>query len=133
MDIDKLEGREMDALVAERVMGCEKVYWRELNGNKQVFCDCLDEFDIRGRLHEARNANIPMLLAYYSTDIAAAWLVEERIKELGLIEEYCMQLNRIANNTWDWRDGMKNALLWQLIHATPEDRCRAALKALDRK
>ncbi len=67
----------------------------------------------------------------YSRDIAAAMLVEDRIEELGLIEEYCKQLNKIANDTWDWRDGIKDSLVWQLIHASPEDRCRAALLAAE--
>ena len=64
-----------------------------------------------------------------STDIAAAWLVEERIEELGLIEEYCMYLNEVANAHWD--RGKRQPQRWQLIHATPEDRCRAALMAVE--
>ena len=66
-----------------------------------------------------------------STDIAAAMQVEERIEEMGLIEEYCMHLNEIANAHWD---GIKRQpQRWQLIHATPEDRCLAALKAVEDK
>lgn len=60
-----------------------------------------------------------------TTDIAAAWAVEERIVELGLTEEYCRELYTIAlkRDIVNWR--------WQLIHATPEDRCRAALAAAE--
>jgi hypothetical protein len=64
----------------------------------------------------------------YSTDIAAAYQMEERIAELGLIEEYCFQLNAIANAHFD-RAYYRQPQRWQLIHATPEDRCRAALLA----
>ncbi len=62
-----------------------------------------------------------------STDIAAAMQVEERIKELGLIGKYCKHLNDIANAYWD--AGKRQGRSWQLIHATSEDRCRAAVLA----
>ena len=102
MDIDKMEAcRELDALVAERVMGWLK--------------------------HERYGLiSVPP----YSTDISAAWQMEDRIAELGLIEEYCFQLNSIANAHLD-RDYFRQPQRWQLIHATPEDRCRAALKAVE--
>ncbi len=62
-----------------------------------------------------------------STDIAAAMQVEERIEELGLIGAYCKHLNEIANAYWDM--GIRQGRSWQLIHASPEDRCRAAVLA----
>ena len=65
----------------------------------------------------------------WSTDIAAAWRLEERIAELGLIDEYCVYLNAIANTHWD--EGKRQPQQWQLIHATPEDRCRAASMAVE--
>jgi hypothetical protein len=64
-----------------------------------------------------------------STDIATAWQVEERIAELGLIDEYCLHLNAIANAHWE--GGERQPQRWQLVHALPEDRCRAALKAVE--
>lgn len=74
-----------------------------------------------------------------STSIAAAWLVEERIAELGLIKEYCDHMRLIV---WPFQSHPAPLpLSWYQIHASPEDRCRAALlacegetgKALDRK
>jgi hypothetical protein len=130
MNIDEMEaGRELDALVAERVMGwkfiplpkrnrsglcinCGRAVWDDPR-NRQTELGICNEEDCR-----------------YSTDIAAAWLVEERIAELGLIDEYCIELNAIANAHWD--DGKRQPQRWQLIHATPEDRCRAALKAVEK-
>ena len=66
-----------------------------------------------------------------SHDISAAYQMEERIAELGLIEEYCFQLNAIANTHLD-RDYYRQPQRWQLIHATPEDRCLAALAAVEK-
>ena len=63
-----------------------------------------------------------------STSISAAWLVEERIAELGLIDEYCWEIIKLAST----KKG-DPPQQWNLIHATPEDRCRAALKAMESK
>ena len=104
MNIDKLEGRELAVLVHERIFG-ESV--PDVSPNDSWWIHLPD----------------------YPGDISAAWLVEERIAELGLIDEYCRHLNDIANARWD--AGEKLGRSWQLIHATPEDRCRAALKAVE--
>ena len=81
-------------------------------------------------LLETRSRYFHENLPAYSTDIAPSYTMEERIAELGLIGEYCKHLNDMANARWD--AGEIQGRSWQLIHATPEDRCRAALKALDR-
>lgn len=63
MDIDKIEaGQELDALVAEKVMGLK------VRGNKYV---------------EMGDSEIPPIaldIPRYSTDMAAAWQVVEKIK-----------------------------------------------------
>jgi hypothetical protein len=130
MNIKEMEaGREMDALVAEKVMG-----WKE----------CKRGWDTEGKGHEIRmwtpdGELLPVLYLAKdmwnpSTDIAAAWLVEERIAELELIDEYCFHLNAIANEYLDKIRYMihRPPVRWQLIHATPEDRCRAALMAVEK-
>ena len=64
-----------------------------------------------------------------SRDIAAAYLMEERIEELGLIEEYCQALEKLLFAA-NWEE---NSIFvpWLLVHASPEDRCRAALMAAE--
>jgi Phage ABA sandwich domain len=90
-DIDKLEvGRDLDALIAEKVMGwkwCASPNtfkpgrpWRrwlaEPYRNMPVW-DGVTEMPIDGLFDEESN------VLYYSTDIAAAWEVVEKMKQRG--------------------------------------------------
>lgn len=110
--IDNLEpGPELDALVAEQIMGwkdvhrqtkTEGVYW----GKKP---------DKAGRL---RSGRVPD----YSTESSLASDVESRVKELGLLEEYTKELSNIVR-----AKGLPAS--W----ASPAQRCRAALKAVKGK
>ena len=68
-------------------------------------------------------------LPHYTRDITATYQMEERIQELDYIEEYCYQLRRIANMNWD--AGVRLPQTWQLIHASPEDRCLAAIRTME--
>lgn len=67
-EIMRLEGRELDAAVVERVMGWESIRW--VNG-----------------IPVGEQPDIPFEHEYvvpeYSTDIAEAWRVIERIWDLG--------------------------------------------------
>ena len=102
-------GRELDALMAERVMG-----WYVVNGE---FIE-LDE--------TARPPNyISGTVKYFcpSTDISAAVNdVEAEIERRGLRKEYGLCLLRMV---------AVNDLWWHLAHATPEQRCKAALMAAE--
>ena len=111
------EIRELNAKIAE-LMG-----WKTLWADRRGYSDTWQRPD--------GSSEYGLLPPFYSTDIAAAYTMEERIAELGLIEEYCFQLNAIANEHKD-RDYCRQPQRWQLIHATPEDRCRAALKATEK-
>lgn len=78
-------GRELDALVAEKVMGLS-VSWRSLHPNP----DASDPpeiylLDDKGDmpLLEVRSGDGWTFLPRYSTDITAAWQVVERMKERG--------------------------------------------------
>ena len=72
-------GRELDALVAEKVMGC-KVYV-EANGNPR--CDCPGANATGPRPHASYG--LYASLKRYSTDIAAAWEVVEKMREDGFL------------------------------------------------
>ncbi len=107
--------RELDAVIAEKIFDRPSSYYHcphfDKDGRILSFCSCPD-------------------LPRYSRDIAAAMQVEERIKELGLIDEYCMHLNDIAS-MHVWYAEHPQPLMWEIIHATPEDRCRAAVMAAE--
>ena len=107
---EKKAGREIDDLVVTEVMGwvIEGVY----------YINKVTEFTTE-KIH--RNAWKPSLM------IAAAYQMEERITELGLINRYCWELIKNAANKEEQTHTRQS---WALIHATPEDRCRAALKAI---
>ena len=60
----------------------------------------------------------------YSENIADAYQMEERIAELGMEKEYGKHLCISVDQLWylqEFKD------VWSLIHATPEERCKAAL------
>jgi hypothetical protein len=66
----------------------------------------------------------------YSTDIAAAYTVETRIAELGLQEEYMAALWDIVGEATNYDDA-KGRFMYK--HASPEQICLAALKAVEVK
>ena len=77
IDIDSMPaGVEMDALVAERVMGCKPEPWLDSHGYKSYRCTCLLSYP-----HNSRTGPMADLdLKSYSGDIAAAWEVIERLR-----------------------------------------------------
>lgn len=103
---DKVQpGSELDTLTAENVFGWKYVHKHdgELVGKKQ---------DKAGRW---RSAKVPS----YSTNPVHAYAIDERMKQLGRSEKYLKELSRITRANRipaDW--------------ATPEQRAKAALKAL---
>ena len=105
-------GRELDALVAEKMMG-----WKYIP-DKQERKSWISTLWVNWK---DSKGTTQLLVPSYSTSIAAAWLVEERIKELGLEPEYSEAL-------LDLTDASEH---FELIHASPEDRCLAALKAVE--
>jgi hypothetical protein len=104
--VDKIPpGPKLDALTAERVFGWKNVHKHEgaLVGKKQ---------DKAGRW---RLAKVP----YYSTNSLHALSVEDRMKQLGRLDQFQKELAKITrskNIPSDW--------------ACPDQRCRAAIKAM---
>ena len=62
---------------------------------------------------------------HYSTDISAAMLVEDKILEMGLVGEYTLALADLLE-----RPGW---LLFDLIHASAEQRCLAAKSVIEKR
>ena len=98
-------GPELDALTAQRVFGWKNVHKHDgaLVGKKQ---------DKAGRW---RSANVPN----YSSDPVQGYVIDERMKQLGRAEQYAKELSRIVT-------AKKIPVGW----ASPDQRCRAAIKAV---
>ena len=82
-EIDKLVvGRELDAIVAEKVMGCTIEWYDSYEGgpdtDKVRKCGCPDSE------HNTQSDRVPSggMLAEYSTDIAEAWEVVKKLSHL---------------------------------------------------
>lgn len=73
-------GWQLDALVSERVMG-ERVEWI---GNLSYRADAMSARDRDLLAISASVATLRALVPEYTTSIAAAWLVVERLRERGL-------------------------------------------------
>ena len=98
-DVDKLEaGEKLDKLISENVMG---IHWPHL------FVDLSHP--------DASYFN----RRYYSTDIAAAWLVVEKMHKLHLTTAFIGYFD--AGTCWHWAALSTQALCLNI--------CRAALKA----
>lgn len=128
-------GRELDALVAEKVMGCkiDRSYvegWPNWIGGPRYRCGC------GNYAHACGDDDIAEpLLNFYSTDIAAAWEVVERIKHLKDPDpmEVWIYETRSKGVTCEvyWDLGSRLAGRGQVTAATaPLAICLAALQAV---
>jgi hypothetical protein len=65
-------------------------------------------------------------------DIRDAWELEEKIKEMGLIDKYIYGFIDVVGFETVYYDGPMptNEGLFQITHATPQQRCKAFLLAM---
>lgn len=113
MNIDAIPaGRELDAMVAEKVMG-----WRAVGGHKGVPSD--------------PQCTVHVEVPRYSTLISCAWEVVEKLQETSILEhleqrdgdegKYVVQFCAKPNEAW-WHEHA-------YADTAPLAICRAALKA----
>lgn len=105
-----LQGRALDAAVAERVMGR------------------LTAIDDYGNLvsiaaGEDPNDDDAPLVPHYSTSHDAVATVRAEIERRGLERQFLSEMIAIVGYT-EWT-------AWRIINASPEQQCRAALKAVE--
>jgi hypothetical protein len=106
LNIDKIPaGPELNALVAERVMG-----WKDLQRQSDRYWG--RKKDKAGRWRRAAVHD-------YCHEPTTSYLIEERMRELGLLDKYEQELSRMTQ-------ARKLPALW----ASPEQRCRAAVKTM---
>ncbi|WP_433748275.1 BC1872 family protein [Paenibacillus amylolyticus] len=99
---------KLDALVAQHVMGWHKgdswggMYWEDSD----------------------KCCRYEILVFKPSLHTSMAWRVEERIVELRLQAKYCVALKQVVIGTGEYVG------MFDYIHATPAQRCKAALLAV---
>ncbi len=109
--------KDIDREVAEKVMGWRFIrVFSEVTPREYVFQDDKETM-----------INVPIDF-HPTTDIAQAWMVEEKIKELDSSYRYGEHLMKIIVN--EYTEVISEKYL--LAHATPLQRCKAALKAIER-
>lgn len=125
--LTNVAGPEMDFAVGERVMKWQRkagmmhgtpqdVLVDESGNTRSVLCGCDEDWNP-------------------SLDMAAAMEVESKIADLGLQDEYgdglVRQMSSDLRQKFDMgRGAFYGHEVFELAHATPEQRCRAALAAI---
>lgn len=140
-------GRELDALVAEKVFGC-KVEKREghktgpvrtgtigeLIGRTEYTCNCptMDYVNDFGafdpKFPHSDNAGLFSSIKHYSSEIAAAWEIVERMRERHHWTR--IELNNFGKGTWLVNFEIGGATSGE---SAPHAICLAALKAVEGK
>ena len=151
MEVDKLEvGRELDALIAEKVMGLDVLGWASgvcYGGDgwyiqdaepkthpaflEHCFCDIGDYGD-SWPVALGHDVGCLGVVRFYSTEIAAAWEVVEKLRGMGL---------NIRLHTWGegWQFACGNVFTdwvipddayWSTAKTIPHAICLSALRAL---
>ena len=117
---EKLTGRDLEMQIAERVMGWQRGgttpsgnVWYEANGESYL-------------IGETRFTSVWTP----STKLEAAAQVEDRINDLGLWHEYASALLELTGTQYQ---SSLPVIVWAIVRATPEERCVAALEAIESK
>ena len=131
--IDELEGRELDAAVAKEVMRWDHSIaanfpWQMIPPGPRKYVDMTDVKQLSGPLVTEPIAEI-RAVPHYSTDIAAAWTVVEKMAEDGL---WLTLQSMWSGQTFTavFRRGKDFAGESGIWCPAPEAICRAALAAV---
>ena len=104
--LDKIRpGPKLGALTSEKVFGWRNVHQHNDGGGLYD-----KRQDKAGHWRLAKVLN-------YSTNPAHAYSIDERMEELGRLDRYEQEITRSTKMPFDW--------------ATPDQRCRAAIKAVE--
>lgn len=120
MDIDKLEaGRELDVLIADKVMG--KGEWSTIGG---IY---FGPPEGKAKAHAEHTAEVNRI-PHYSTDIAAAWKIVEKLERDGIMLWHIGREDSMPNWRAEFGRNHQPALGRAEGNTLPLTICRAALK-----
>jgi len=133
----ELSKREINHRIAERLFGWK--WWRSSSNGKRVLMEPDVDFshsgtlaDMTEEIWDSRNPFLPE----YSSDISAAYAMEEKIKEMGLEKQYAAALLVELGITNSAYTGSPTAIMeieevFAIAHASAEDRCLAAVRVVE--
>lgn len=110
----ELDGRELDAAVAREIFGRD-VAWRRNDGEPVLL---------------VVDGETPVRCPEYSGDPGAAHAVEEELERRGLDEAYVDHLLKEERPRLGVVDTLQYRDVWNVLHAGPGRRCRAALSVV---
>jgi len=131
VSVSGLSGRELDAAVAERVMGW--VWWATTLRFSAERRRALFQPELKNPDYQlADGSEEPFtgdnyFISHYSSSIAAAFEMQSRISDLGLAQEFAVALGQIL-----LRGNTQPITAFDYANATAEQRCRAALQAVEK-
>jgi hypothetical protein len=117
-------GKRLDSWIAEKVMGWRK---KTFPGGGGGFTAWVDENEkVMKLISNSTMSETCYRCDYFrpSTDTAAVWEVEEEIDKRNLRVAYCQALQIVIRSQKDY------VTTFDYVHATPEQRCKAALLAV---
>lgn len=126
-----LANTELDAAVAEKIIGSTIIeatpgdpvcYLEHWSGDVDATHGIFVSIGTTSRRGTRMGQHVPA----YSTDHNACQLVRAVIESLGLRNEFMEHLQDLVD-VWP-----SLSLNWRILNATPEQQCRAALKAVSR-
>ena len=125
---------ELNTRLAEEVMGWKNV--GPLRGGNVPFGERSDDYNKDHPTNPLKDQ-----VSDYSGSLDAAWQMEEEIERRGVRNAYIAALERLTEAYVHDKVGAdaiymqwpRPADLWLLIHATPEQRRKAALEAVREK
>ena len=117
-------GRELDALIAEKVMGLKNIrYIKDWSFLEPDLASDLTEDHVNAKARGADAVVVP----FYSTDIGAAWEVVDKFKEYQLLKIYYPSQEQTLYVVSFKRGCERSA------ETAPHAICLAALKAVEIK
>lgn len=126
MPDEQLSGRELNAVIAERVMAVPEPPRSEAPHEHYSITTHKSGCWIwhYGNNQEGQWEPMP-----FSESIEAAMKVEDRIAELGLCRAYIESLYSVIAES----QNLRVISDWDIVHASAEERCRAAWAAIETK
>jgi hypothetical protein len=143
MNIDELNRRELRDTVARDIMGWmlsvndnSPPVWLDRDGRFSGYLAAEPEYERDYTYQGDQRVYVPQVFMMGTSiwepdnDANAARLVEEEIRRRNLMHHYILELMAICAPNMLLGNAPTYGDLWNMVHASAADRCRAALRAV---